>query len=47
MEAQNQQIQSNLSDQTSQLHELQQKHNELQNKWDVQRSVLSVSIWFY
>ncbi|KAJ7818841.1 hypothetical protein B0H14DRAFT_2601023 [Mycena olivaceomarginata] len=43
MEAQNQQIQSNLSDQTSQLHELQQKHNELQNKWDVQRSVLSSS----
>ncbi|KAJ7802069.1 hypothetical protein B0H14DRAFT_2614699 [Mycena olivaceomarginata] len=43
MEAQNQQIQSNLSDQTSQLHELQQKHNELQNKWDVQRSLLSSS----
>ncbi|KAJ7823880.1 hypothetical protein B0H14DRAFT_2597631 [Mycena olivaceomarginata] len=43
MEAQNQQIQTNLNDQTGQLHELQQKHNELQNKWDVQRSVLSLS----
>ncbi|KAJ7853487.1 hypothetical protein B0H14DRAFT_2580346 [Mycena olivaceomarginata] len=36
MEAQNQQIQSNLSDQTTKTH-------ELQNKWDVQRSLLSLS----
>ncbi|KAJ7823333.1 hypothetical protein B0H14DRAFT_2597986 [Mycena olivaceomarginata] len=41
MEAQNQQIQINLNDQTIELHELQQKNNEVQKRWDVQRLVLS------
>ncbi|KAJ7305381.1 hypothetical protein DFH08DRAFT_825075, partial [Mycena albidolilacea] len=43
MEAQNQQIQINLNDQTIELHELQQKNNEVQKRWDVQRLVLSLS----
>jgi hypothetical protein len=47
MEAQNQQIQINLNDQTIELHELQQKNNEVQKRWDVQRLVLSVSIRFH
>ncbi|KAJ7301412.1 hypothetical protein DFH08DRAFT_827532 [Mycena albidolilacea] len=43
VQAQNQQIQSNLNDQTSQLHELQQNIMSCKNKWDVQRSLLSLS----